>query len=151
MTPDQSWLSVWANSVPGELLFLLIPPRSGSLTAAACVFGPVHGEVSSYLSETWTPWWGSSLPLLMMVCRDAECWRRQALCIDWVNTCIWWWISRSGICWGKLREDFWYWKKGKQVIYSSQLIQMSYLRETNTRSWFWNLKASCVKQRYWCL
>lgn len=50
MTPDQSWLSVWANSVPGEPLFLLIPPRSGSLTAAAGVFGPVCGEVSSYLS-----------------------------------------------------------------------------------------------------
>lgn len=55
MTPDQGWLSVWANTVPGELLFLLIPLRSGWLTAAACVSRPVHAEVSSYLSDTCTP------------------------------------------------------------------------------------------------
>lgn len=143
MTPDQSWLSVWADSVPGELLFLLIPLRSGLLTAAACVFRPVHGEVSSYLSDTWTPWLGSLLPLLSMACCDAECWRRQTQCIGWVNSCIRWWNSRSGTCWDNLRLDYCCWKQEKQVIYSSELIQISNLSHE-----IWKSQCCCVSFLY---
>lgn len=91
MTPDQKWLSVWLNCVPGELLFLLIP-CTFRLTASSCLHVracPQGGQLLS-LADTWTPWWGSSLHLLMTVGRDAECWRKQALCIDWVYRCIRW-------------------------------------------------------------
>lgn len=50
MTPDQSWLSVWPNSVPEELLFLLIPPTfwpadSSCLRVQAC---PRGGQFLSF-------------------------------------------------------------------------------------------------------
>lgn len=99
MTPDQSWLSVRANSVPGGLLFLLIPPMfwladSSCLHVQACPWG---GLLRSYLSDTWTPWQGSSLPVFMTVCCDAECLRRQALCIDRTKSCLELSNSRSGV------------------------------------------------------
>lgn len=108
MTPDQSWLSVLANRVPGELLFLLIPPRFGLLTAAACMFRPVHREVSFYLSDTWTPCSSSLLPVLMVVCSDAESKEAGSVYIDWINSCIWWGNSRkiishlSGVHWDRV-------------------------------------------------